>query len=770
MTAPLTPALQELISGVGGAPNEDSLKTPVANFLKRWNKEQGQSAIETVTEISSELGRYDMVVTKNGSDLLVGVVELKDADKTIDPSALRGHDKAQFERFLSVPNLLYTNGLDWILYQHSDFSDDRSEERKGVEVGRVSLRGDKLALLPEKEQALDGLLRRFLGWKPYSVSTPRQLARVLAPLARLLRDRVAELLERDEFTEKMTASARKTHFAKKGTQLSAVGLVFKQWDETLVGTGNMTPADFADGYAQTVAYALLLKQLTGQNGDQLEQNYPLLAEVLQSATSKRVRSEIGDALSMLEQQVEAVDVGLFAKEESVDPWTYFYEDFLGAYDPVRRKELGVYYTPAEVVQFQVRLTAQLLEEKLGKAGDFANEGVRVIDPAMGTGAYLNEIVRQVGQNAQNSAYGALEDSGASGLAGRLSGFELLVGPYTVANLQVQMNLQKAGGGGTARPNLRLADTLASPYSATPTLFPDIVNIVKEHEAVQETKLERPLDVVIGNPPYKRGKAEDGGWLAKSPLMEDYLEGVGKYAPTLRNLYVYFWRWAMWRLFEDTAEDKLSGGLHGRLNDRAGVVSYIVPSSFLQGPGFASMREKMRVTFDEIYVVDLGGDSRGGQKSENVFAIQTPVCICVGVRTGRHPSTPARMFYHARANFDRAEKLRWLKDMAEQGPLHLPWDEAADGWQAPFTPAAGGAWQSWPALEELLPFNSSGVKAGRTWPVAETKELLERRWAELLKEENEAWRKKHFVETNSGRHVSETRTYITSKNAPPPVII
>ncbi|MBA2460869.1 MAG: DNA methyltransferase, partial [Actinobacteria bacterium] len=183
------------------------------------------------------------------------------------------------------------------------------------------------------------------------------------------------------------------------------------------------------------------------------------------------------------------------------------------------------------------------------------------------------------------------------------------------------------------------------------------------------------------------------------------------------LYVYFWRWALWKVFENPT------GL-GR-----GIVSFITASSYLRGPGFAGMRRYMRETFDELWVLDLGGEGRGARRSENVFAIQTPVAIAVGVRSrSSDASAPAKVRY-ARVDGTRSAKLAELAAIRGFGSVR--WQECYDGWQQPFLPAGEGDYFSWPPVTDLFPWQHSGVQFKRTWPIAPTRETLERRWMELL---------------------------------------
>ena len=203
-----------------------------------------------------------------------------------------------------------------------------------------------------------------------------------------------------------------------------------------------------------------------------------------------------------------------------------------------------------------------------------------------------------------------------------------------------------------------------------------------------------------------GDEGDGGILA------DFLRDTPPvHAKNLYNLYVYFWRWALWKVFESGA--------------KRGVVTFITASSYLRGPGFAGMRRHMREAFDELWILDLGGEGRGARRSENVFAIQTPVAIAIGYRSDASASaTPARVQY-ARIDGTREEKLERLSRVHTVDDLE--WRDCFSGWLQPFLPESSGDYFAWPALTDLFPWQHSGAQFKRTWPIAPLRETLEERW-------------------------------------------
>lgn len=186
--------------------------------------------------------------------------------------------------------------------------------------------------------------------------------------------------------------------------------------------------------------------------------------------------------------------------------------------------------------------------------------------------------------------------------------------------------------------------------------------------------------------------------------------------SLYNLYVYFWRWAIWKAFE----------AHG---DGPGIISFITASSWLHGPGFVGLRKLVREICDEVWVIDLGGDNYGANPEENVFAIGTPVAVVTMVREDRTDRNSPAAVHYRRVRGTSEQKLAAMRAVAESdGPLAGEWTEAPSAWLAPFMPSTGDAeWEELPLITDLFPWQQPGCKFGRTWPIAPSKGELERRW-------------------------------------------
>ena len=716
----------------GSASPEDQLKPAVADLLKSAGEAYGLT-VETRTEthLSEHKVRPDIAVYVGG--LICGYIELKAPGLGADAPKLKGeHNKKQWTKLKGLPNLIYTDGRDWAIYRGGE----RPTGQPIVRLDDDPTEKGKAAISGGNVETLGRLLRDFLGWSPTVPHTPSGLAEYLAPLSRFLRSEVENAL---------------------GQSGSAVELLANEWRQYFFPDADA--AQFSDAYAQTVTYAMLLARLSGaakldpaEAAKTLDKNNGLLARTLELLGQPEARKELSVGFELLQRSLEALDAHDFMKSKP-DLWLYFYEDFLAAYDPKLRKKYGVYYTPREVVELQVRLASELLEKRFGKNLGFADDGVVFLDPAVGTGTYPVAAIKHGLEKVRSRSGEGAVPARAKQMAENMHGFEVLVGPYAVAHLRLTQALEGAINSAKSegepeeklnkRLNIYLADTLESPNAAPPGGL-DLTHkaLTNEHEAARKVKNDGDILVCLGNPPYDRERRDEDGakankarWIRRGdqieggakqvaqgepPIFDDFLKpardvGKGLNLQVIFNDYVYFWRWALWRLFE-----KQTTG---------GIVTLITASSYLVGPGFVGVREVMRRTFDDLWIVDLGGDNLGARKTPNVFAIQIPVAIAIGVRGAtKDPGKPAKVRY-ARIDGDtRNAKLTHLEGL--DSFADFAWLDCADDWHAPFMPIGKGAYFDWPKVTELFPYNTAGAIFYRTWPIAETPEVLESRWEKL----------------------------------------
>lgn len=760
---------RELLADKRTSP-EDQLKTPISTFLTEVGKQRTRQ-VNIVTEHRQVEGdsvqgvRLDLGV-KDGYGRLVGHIELKAPGKSANPYRQAGwskHDKSQWKRLENHTNLIYTNGWEWTLLRHGA---DRP-------IAHVILTPDKDNELPEDQvQHLSNLLDQFLSWRPTSPSTPKGLANQLAPLTRLLRDSVIEVIT--DSTE------------------DALDKLYASWKQDLMP--GATPAAFADSFAQTFTYALLLARIESDVDSTkfhakditpgLKRNgHRLIGAVLELMSQERNRELVEGPVALLEATIGAVDSEKFTSE--ADPWLYFYEDFLAAYDPKMRADAGVYYTPVEVVKTQVRLLDEVLKTRFGRPDGLGDEATTVLDNATGTATYPLEVARHVIENA------ASKQDAARSLAKRLYAFELLMGPYAVAHMRLTQMLEDTGIElGKDGVQVFLTNALTDPGDVSGdnqqiSLWEVMEDINEENRRAGLVKNEQtPIRVILGNPPYDRGsrsKTLGSGSISyknvileeangREPLLEDFIKplrekGAANHAANLYNSYIYFIRWAIWKACEQHKNE-------------TGVVSYITSSSYLRGPGFAGMREYMRRVFDEVWIIDLGGEGRGARKEENVFNIQTPVAIFVGIQhpntsTGKPKRHADRMkqqakVYYQRISGNRREKLEFLSDIdVPENDSNWVLLISAD-WEDKFVPSTAAALADGVPLGTIFPWVYSGAKFHRKWPIGTSLEGLAKRWQRLCSAESREEMASLFRET-SQKHLEVSGQNLLTLQALPSLL-
>ncbi|MXW46661.1 MAG: N-6 DNA methylase [Gammaproteobacteria bacterium] len=395
---------------------------------------------------------------------------------------------------------------------------------------------------------------------------------------------------------------------------------------------------------------------------------------------------------------------------------YFYEPFLEAFDPELRKQLGVWYTPREVVQYMVARVDRALKDDLGIADGLAAENVYILDPCCGTGAYLAEVLRRIAANLQGRGLGALAGSMVKKAAvERVFGFEIMPAPFVVAHLQVGLTMQDLdaalAGDGSDRVGVYLTNALTgwepTDKEKQVVAFPELK---EERDKANKVKRERPILVILGNPPYN-------GFAGVA--MEEERELSTAYRTTkkvrrpqghgLNDLYVRFFRMAERRIAEKTGQ---------------GVVCFISNYSWLDGLSFTGMRERYLEAFDAVRIDCLNGDkyktgkvAPDGSPDPSIFSTENdPVGIQVGtaiatlVRKASHGAASSVEFRHLWGQSKREE----LAATAETAPESLyENNNPVLPLGLPFLPTAvSEKWFDWPTLPELFPASFPGVKTSR----------------------------------------------------------
>ena len=444
---------------------------------------------------------------------------------------------------------------------------------------------------------------------------------------------------------------------------------------------------------------------------------PVLRALFQQLSSPSQLQPLGlvELLDWTAAALDRVDRGaFFDRFDAGEAVPYFYEPFLEAFDPELRKQLGVWYTPAEVVRYMVARVDMALKEDLGIADGLAADNVFVLDPCCGTGTYLAEVLRRIAANLQGKGLGALTGAQVKRAATqRVFGFEIMPAPFVVSHLQVGLTMQALDAplsdDETERAGVYLTNALTGwdPSVQKPLPFPELE---EERDRADRVKQDTPVLVILGNPPYNgfAGMAVD----EERELSAAYRttrrvrkpEGQG-----LNDLYVRFFRMAERRIAEKT----------GR-----GVVCFISNYSWLDGLSFTGMRERFLEAFDVIRIDNLNGDKRktgkttpDGAPDPSIFSTPSdPVGIQVGtaittlVRRADHKPAKEVGFRHLWGQ----SKLSDLTATAEAGPHEL-YDNVAPSLPLglPFWKmVVSSGWADWPALPELLPLYFPGVQTSR----------------------------------------------------------
>ena len=531
----------------------------------------------------------------------------------------------------------------------------------------------------------------------------------------------------------------------------------------------VTDQGFANDLAQVISYGMAMAALRGGadlNKDNLislnearyalEETSPVISASLGPVLGvKGLLAQIANEVGAIERLVAAVDPRAVAqsKDPRGEPWLWFYEDFLRAFDPQLRQKSGVYYTPAAIVQAQVRFAEHLLVDRFDRDLAFGDKSVTTLDPACGSGTYPLAVVDSALRRATERRGPAGPAQIAPTLANNVIAFELLPGPYAVAHLRIGQRIAEASGD-LIPPEVRvyLTDTLDDPNSvpATLDLWGDADVLAEERRRAQAVKREEQVMVVIGNPPYGRVSQESGagGWITSRTvghsLFDDILRPVNtifSHTTSLYNLYVYFWRWALWKVFESSPT-------------QPAIASFITASSWLDGPGFVGLRKLAQALGDEIWVVDLGGDSRAGDSEENVFDIQIPVAVVTIVRDAASKESTVPSVYYVRLHGSRGEKLAAISNLAPPADEDGHWTKLTlETIGDPMVPSLPkDAWHSMPALVDIFPWQMAGMYANRTWPISPSRTVLERRWDAFLSKPTAEERSEAFVTPPTGRNI------------------
>jgi predicted helicase len=673
---------------------------------------EGITKLRVVNEPKgSAHGRPDFIFVKG--DIPIAWAEAKDLHINLD----KIEKSEQMERYFGYSNLILTNGLEFRLFQNG--------QRYGDSFVLAEKHGGSLSAKHEAFEPFVRALIDLMAGKIDTIRSAEHLAKIMGGKAQRLRDNIIAMFE--------------PSFTGNKEEIEKIMQVMKQ---RLIH--DLSIEQFADLYAQTLVYGLFVARFhddtpTTFSRAEAREKIPASNHLLQQffdhiagANFEKRLSFIVDELCdvFVHADVNALVHGLY--KSTHDPIIHFYEDFLREYDPKLRVERGVFYTPLPVVRYIVRSIDALLKEHFGLNDGLADRSkidwqhtvqgkkvktqidrVQMLDPAVGTGTFLDEVVRTIHSKFANQQ-GAWQQFVDEHLIPRLNGFELMMASYTIAHLKLSMTLAESGVKDfKKRLRIFLTNSLEEAPQTDDSLFSLIGlqgALTEEAQAAAEVKRDYPIMVVLGNPPYSASSQNasveigpDGKkhktWIGQ--LLDDYKKDLNERKINLDDDYIKFIRFAH----------------HMVEKNGQGIVAMITNNSFIDGITHRKMRESLLETFDHIYVLDLHGNSKrkekalDGGKDENVFDIMQGVGITLFVKTKvkkKHGTV-----HHIDLYGKREEKYSWLD---AHDVTNTKWQKL----EAPepyffFVPKDFRSLDQYDRLiklDDLFPIFNSGVKTDR----------------------------------------------------------
>jgi predicted helicase len=633
-----------------GDDREESYYSTLEGLLKEYVDSVNKRDVQITTlPKKTEAGNPDFRIW-DGRQHIVGYIEAK--APTIDDLD-RVEGSSQLKRYLhTFPNVILTNYFEFRLYRNGILTD------KVLIARRFIVYKGKMIPPVEKESDFYKLLEKFFDFSLPKVYDAKTLAVELAKRTRFLKDEVvAEELKEEE---------------KEGKGF-ILGF-YEAFRKYLIS--GLTTEDFVDLYSQTLTYGLFAARTRSENSfnrklayDNIPQTIGILREVFQFISLGRLPQQMECTIDDISEVLAVADVKkilhqYFYEGKGKDPIVHFYETFLAKYEPETRKRRGVYYTPESVVSYIVNSLHVILKEHFNRPDGFACESVTVLDPAGGTLTFLAEAAKlAVEEFVSKYGKGGKENFIKEQILKNFYAFELMMAPYAVGHLKMSFLLEELGYmlQKEDRFKLYLTNTLEMEELAQ-TELPGMVSLSEESHLAGKVKKETPILVILGNPPYSGISANKGKWiddllkkgyaLANGHKDNGYYQIDGKplgekNPKWLQDDYVKFIRFAQWKI--DTAGE--------------GVLGFITNHSYLDNPTFRGMRQSLTKTFDEIYILDLHGNSLkkekcpDGSKDENVFDIQQGVAIALFIK--KKVEKKGCKVYHSEIWGLREKKYDWL---------------------------------------------------------------------------------------------------------------
>ncbi len=472
------------------------------------------------------------------------------------------------------------------------------------------------------------------------IRDPKTLSNLLADKARLFR----KLIEEEVVPLEKGSDFKERLLGEKG--------LFNLLKKSLIE--DLTLEEFIDSYVQTITYGLLLTRINASASilsrkssiDFIPSSMEIIRELFETAKAHNIPEGINEILEEIIKILNSTEVSslipLISKtQKKQDSFDYFYENFLENYDPKQRKRKGVYYTPIPIVGFILNGIEQILTDEFNSAG-FSDTSLAFLDFATGTGTFILEVFKRILCCVDDEKKGTII---RNHLLKNYLGFECLIAPYTIAHLKLSLFLNEQGYNlqSDDRIKVYLTDTLDNVTHKQAHLFP---KFSLEGRTANRIKLQKKIMVILGNPPYNDKSRNNKQWI--QDLTSLYKEGVPK--RSWRNLnddYIKFLRYAQWKIEQN----------------EQGIIALITNNSFLDGNSHFVMRSKLLETFDQIYILNLHGNTRKGEPDENIFDIQIGVCIIFLVKLDNIQSKKQVYYFSTMEHniLTRQDKYQFLLD-------------------------------------------------------------------------------------------------------------
>jgi len=673
---------------------EHSFRTPFQNMLNLFLKDELKRSDLTIIHEPkrAKFGSPDFKIIDKANNI-IGYIECKDINTDIGDLI----ESEQIKKYLSVSNnLILTNYIDFILFKNGSIMANCSISSK------IDLKSNK-----PKTKEIDifkDILTKFFLTAPQITTSTKKLSEELAKRTRILKDFILEELQTED---------TKSQFTK----------VYEVFKKAIIQ--DLSKELFTDIYSQIMSFGLLFFRLskdiilTKENIiNNIPHYIPLLKDIFHNTRFDKWESNILwiiDEILLLLNNIDTKiiknslsykDLSLLKKREKnlADPFLYFYEEFLKVYDKKTKVSRGVFYTPESVVSFIIRSLDVILKEKLDIKKGFLDQSIKVLDFATGTGTFILALIEFIKTELwRTNNQGLFNTEVNEFILENIYGFELLAVPYIICHLRIHEYLESFGflyqGDKKERAEIYLTNTLENHTNILLTNFFD--DIDEEAGLAHKVKNDEDILVIMGNPPYSNfGQMNQSDWIKEKLSL--YKNGLEEKKINLDDDYIKFIRFAHWKM------EKV----------KKGVIGIITNNSFIDGITHRVMRKELFNTFDEIYILNLHGNSNigetcpDGSKDENVFDIKQGVCISFFIKTGKKKNENAGVYYYSLQSL-RDEKYSFLYEKLIN---NVEWNklnaESPNYWFKKKDLSLEGEYNKYLGITEIFNSYGSGVKTDR----------------------------------------------------------